>query len=388
MPQQKKDYYEVLGVDRNATADQIKSEYRKKAKKYHPDLNPGDKQAEEMFKEVNEAYEVLSDKEKRARYDQFGHAGVDPSYGAGSGFGSGAGFAGMDLDDLFGSMFGSAFGFGGRSARRQNPNAPRKGSDVHAGVTLSFMEAAKGCKKTIVVNAMESCEKCSGSGAAPGSEVRTCPDCGGTGYITVQQQGIFGATMQTTKPCPHCAGKGRIIDKPCPDCGGQGKVRRRRKLEITIPAGIDDDQSLSIRGKGDAGTNGGPNGDVIVVVSVKPDELFERRRYDVFVTVPVKYSEAALGCEITVPTVDGKRKFTIPAGTQSGATFRLRGQGIQYLGGKGRGDQYVEVAIEVPQKLTREQRQRLSEFDSSLSDRNLENHKRFNDLMKKTFGKE
>ena len=386
MPQQKKDYYEVLGVDRNASQDDIKKEYRKKAKKYHPDLNPGDKQAEEMFKELGEAYEVLSDKDKRARYDQFGHAGVDPSYGAGSGFGGGFGGA-MDLEDLFGSFFGSSFGFGG-SQRRQNPNAPKRGADVHAGVTLTFMEAAKGCKKTITVNAMDTCERCHGSGAAEGSSVKTCEHCGGSGFVTVQQQSIFGATMQTTKPCPHCGGKGKTIEKPCPDCGGQGRVRRHRKLEVTIPAGIDNDQSLSIRGKGDAGTNGGPAGDVIVVITVKPDPLFERRRYDVFVTVPIKYSEAALGTEITVPTVDGKIKFEIPDGTQPGATFRLRGKGIQYLGGKGRGDQYVEVAIEVPRKLSRDQKQRLADFDESLSDKNLENHKRFKDLMKKTYGKD
>ena len=376
MPQQKQDYYDLLGVDKNATQDQIKSEYRKKAKKYHPDLNPGNKEAEEKLKEINEAYEVLSDPEKRKRYDQFGHAGVDPSYGGG-GYGSAAGFD-VDLNDIFNSFFGSSFGFGNRT---QNASGARRGGDVHASVTLSFLEAARGCKKSVTVNATDTCERCHGSGAAEGSTVKSCSACGGSGYITVQRPGIFGATMQTTKPCPTCSGKGKIIESPCTECGGEGRVRRRRRLEINIPAGIDDDQSLSIHGKGDAGTGGGPAGDVIVVVSIRPDKIFERRRYDVFVTVPVSYADAALGCSVTVPSVDGKIQFDLPAGTQPGSSFRLRGKGIQYLNGKGKGDEYVEIAVEIPKKLTREQKQRLKDFENSLSDKNLEDRKRFRDIM-------
>lgn len=386
---EKRDYYEVLGVDRNATEDQIKAEYRKKAKKYHPDLHPDDPTAEAKFKELGEAYEVLSDKEKRARYDQFGHAGVDPSYGAGSygGGGFGGGFD-VDLGDIFNSFFGGGFG-GGSTRTRGSASTAKRGGDIHVSVPLTFMEAAHGCTKTISFSVMDTCPDCAGSGAAPGSAPVTCERCHGSGYVTVQQQSMFGTVMRSTRPCPDCGGKGKKIEHPCAKCGGSGHVRTKRKLDVRIPAGIDDDQSLSVRGRGDAGINGGPAGDVIVVISVRPDPLFERRRYDVYVSVPISYAQASLGDEITVPTIDGKIKFTVPDGTQPGTMFRLRGKGIPYLNNSGRGDQYVEVTIEVPKKLNREQKASLKDFEATLSvDKNYDKRKSFADRIKKAFGKD
>ncbi len=386
---QKRDYYEVLGVNKNASEQEIKSAYRKNAKKYHPDLNPNDKVAEEKFKEASEAYEVLSDQTKKSRYDQFGHAGVDPSYGAGGGgFGGFGGFGGsaggmeLDLGDIFGSIFGD--GFSGRSSRTANPNAPKKGSDIRISIPLSFMEAAKGCVKTVQVNVMENCPDCSGTGAAKGTSPNVCSDCGGRGFNYVQQRTMFG-TMQSTQPCRKCNGKGKTIEKKCPKCMGDGRVKTNRRLEVKIPAGIDDDQSLSIRGRGDAGINGGPSGDVIAVISVRPDILFERRRFDVLVTVPLTFSEAALGIKMEVPTVEGKISLNIPAGTQSGAIFRLKEKGIQYLNGRGKGDLYVTVNVEVPKKLSRDQQAALSAFEKSLKiDKNYEQRKSFEERMKKS----
>lgn len=372
----KRDYYEVLGVAKGASDDQLKSAYRKQAKKYHPDLHPGDAEAEAKFKEVNEAYEVLSNKEKRARYDQFGFAGVDPSYGAGAG---GAGFGGfgggVDLGDIFGDLFGGGFGFGG-SAGRSNPNAPRKGADIRVGVTISFMEAVHGCTKTITVNKQDTCTECGGTGAARGTSPETCPDCGGRGYVMRQMRTPFGV-MQSQEPCPRCGGKGKIVKTPCAACRGSGRTSSRKKLEVQIPAGINDDQSIALRGQGDAGTNGGPAGDAIVIVTVQPDAMFERDGYNVWVTVPITYSQAVLGADVVVPTVDGKVEYTVPEGTQSGTTFRLRGKGIQYLGGRGKGDQYVRVMVEIPKKLNRHQRDALKAFEESLKDENYEQRKGF-----------
>ena len=386
----KRDYYEVLGVDRNASDDQIKSAYRKLAKKYHPDLNPDDKSAEAKFKELGEAYEILSDKDKKARYDQFGHAGVDPSYGAAGGYGAG-GFGGgfdMDLGDIFGSIFGSGFGgFGGGNTRRSSSaNAPRRGGDVRVSLPLTFLEAAHGCVKTININAMESCSECSGSGAAKGTSPVTCSTCGGTGHVTVQQS-MFGTVMRSSKPCPDCGGKGKRIEKPCPKCQGGGRVKTKRKLEINIPAGINDEQSLSLRGRGDAGLNGGPSGDVIVIITIRPDLLFERRDFDVYVTVPISFTDAALGGEIVVPTIDGKIKFTVPDGTQPDAVFRLRGKGIKHINSSSRGDQYVTVVVEVPKKLSKEQKESLKSLENSLTvDKNYDKRKSFVDRLKKVFG--
>ena len=371
----KRDYYEVLGIAKGASEAEIKSAYRKLAKKYHPDLNPGDKAAEEKFKEVGEAYEVLSDPDKKAKYDQFGFAGVDPSYGAGAGgAGFGGGFGGVDLGDIFGDIFGGGFGFGG--GQRANANAPRKGADQRVSVVLSFMEAAHGCTKTITLTRQETCPDCGGTGAAKGTSPETCPDCGGRGYVLRQTRTPFGV-MQSQQPCARCGGKGKIVKTPCGHCHGSGRTPVKKKLEVRIPAGINDDQSIALRGQGDAGANGGPNGDVIVIVTVRPDPMFERDGYDVWVTVPITYSQAVLGADVVVPTVDGKVEYTVPEGTQSGTTFRLRGKGIQYLGGRGRGDQYVKVTVEIPKKLTRAQRDALKAFEDSLKDDNYEQRKGF-----------
>ena len=385
---EKRDYYEVLGVPKTASDDEIKKAYRKLAKKYHPDLNPGDKTAEEKFKEVGEAYEVLSDKDKKARYDQFGHAGVDPNYGAGAGAGGfGGGFGGgIDLDDILGSMFGGGFGGFGGSRQRANPNAPRRGGDIRVSLVLSFMEAVHGCAKTVSVSRQDTCPECGGTGAARGTSAETCPDCRGTGYVTVQQRTPFGV-MQSTQPCRKCGGKGKIIKTPCSKCHGSGKTASTKRVEVKVPAGIDDDQSLRLAGLGDAGTNGGPSGDLIVIVTVRPDAMFERDGYDVHVTVPITYSQAVLGSETVVPTIDGKVQYTVPEGTQSGTTFRLRGQGIQYVNGRGRGDQYVHVVVEIPKKLTRTQREALKKFEDSLKEENYEQRKGFFKSLRDKFEK-
>ena len=388
----KRDYYEVLGVAKNATDNELKSAYRKQAKKYHPDLNPGDKAAEASFKEVNEAYEVLSDKEKRARYDQFGFAGVDPNYGAGAGAGGfgggfggfGGGFGGVDLGDIFGDIFGG--GFGGGFGGRANPNAPRKGADVRVGVTLSFMEAVHGCTKTINITKQDTCTECGGSGAAKGTSPETCPDCNGSGQVTRNIR-MGGMVMQQRQPCSRCGGKGTIVKTPCGHCHGSGKVSVRKTLEVNIPAGINDDQSIALRGQGDAGVNGGPAGDVIVIVTVRPDPMFERDNYDVWVHVPITFSQAVLGAAIEVPTVDGKVEYNVPEGTQSGATFRMRGKGVPYLGGHGRGDQYVKVNVEIPKKLSRSQREALKAFEDTLKDENYEQRKGFFKNLKDMFDK-
>ena len=381
--QKKRDYYEVLGIGKNATDAEIKSAYRKLAKKYHPDLNPGNKEAEEKFKEVNEANDVLSDPQKRQRYDQFGFAGVDPNYAAANGGGAGGfggGFGGVDLGDIFGDIFGGGFGggfsgFGGGSSTR-TANAPRKGHDIQASVILTFEEAAHGCSKKITINRQDTCPDCGGTGAAKGTSPETCPDCGGRGYVVTQQRTPFGV-MQSQQPCSHCGGRGTIIRNPCKTCRGTGKTAARKSLEINIPAGIDDDQNIALRGQGDAGSNGGPAGDVIVHVTVKADPMFERDGYDVTIHVPITFSQAVLGDDVEVPTVDGRIVQHIPEGTQSGTKFRLRGQGIQYLNGRGRGDQYVIVDVEIPKKVTRAQREALKAFEDSMKEDNYEKRKGF-----------
>ena len=380
---EKRDYYEVLGIGKNATDAEIKSAYRKLAKKYHPDLNPGDKEAEEKFKEVNEANDVLSDPQKRQRYDQFGFAGVDPNYAAANGGGAGGfggGFGGVDLGDIFGDIFGGGFGggfsgFGGGSSTR-TANAPRKGHDIQASVILTFEEAAHGCSKKITINRQDTCPDCGGTGAAKGTSPETCPDCGGRGYVVTQQRTPFGV-MQSQQPCSHCGGRGTIIRNPCKTCRGTGKTAARKSLEINIPADIDDDQNIALRGQGDAGSNGGPAGDVIVHVTVKADPMFERDGYDVTIHVPITFSQAVLGDDVEVPTVDGRIVQHIPEGTQSGTKFRLRGQGIQYLNGRGRGDQYVIVDVEIPKKVTRAQREALKAFEDSMKEDNYEKRKGF-----------
>ena len=381
----KRDYYDVLGVDKSVSEDDLKKAYRKAAKKYHPDLNPGDEAAAESFKEVNEAYEVLSDKEKRARYDQFGHAGVDPNFGSGgggygSGFGGGFGDFG-DLGDIFGSFFGGGFGGG---SRRSNPNAPRRGNDTSATVNLSFEEAAKGCKKTVKVTKIENCKECGGTGAKKGTSPKTCPVCHGTGQVSATQRTPFGV-MQTQKPCDHCRGTGKIIENPCNICNGKGRIRHTVEENIEIPAGIDDGQVINLRGGGDSGVNGGPSGDLRINVNVRPHPVFIRDGFDVYCEIPITFTQAALGAEITVPTLDGKVKFTIHEGTQPGDEFKLRGKGIQRLNYSGKGDQYVKISVEIPKELSKEQKEKLKEFDSIANDKNYKKRKTFMDKLKDLF---
>ncbi len=353
----KRDYYEVLGVDKSASDDEIKKAYRKKAKEFHPDLHPGDKEAEDKFKEANEAYEVLSDPDKKSKYDRFGHAGVDPNYGAG---GPGGGFGGMDFDlgDIFGSFFGGGFG-GGRQA---NPNAPRRGSDTQARVTLSFEEAAKGCKKKVEFTRIELCPECHGSGAASGTSPETCPDCHGRGQVNVQQRTPFGV-IQTSKSCSRCGGKGQIIKTPCSKCKGKGAVSKKVTLEVDIPAGIDDRQVLNVGGQGNSGANGGPSGNLHVTVLVRPHPFFERDGYDVWCEVTISFAQAALGDTLEVPTLEGKVRYDVPAGTQPGTVFKLKGRGIQSLNGRGKGDQLVRLIVDVPKNLTSRQKELLREFE-------------------------
>ena len=366
MASEKRDYYEVLGVKKDATADEIKKAYRKLAKENHPDLHPGDKACEERFKEVNEAYEVLSDEEKRKKYDQFGHAAFDPNAGYGAG-GFGGGFGGFgdfgDLGDIFGS-FGDIFGFGGGGAQRSNPNAPRKGDNIRSSVSISFEEAAFGCEKEITIGRVEQCPDCKGTGCQPGTTPEVCPDCKGTGTVRTTQRTPFGM-VQSTGACPKCKGTGKIIHQPCKTCRGMGMIRRQPKVKVTIPAGIDDGQAISQRGKGNAGANGGPAGDLLVSVIVRPHARFERDGNSVLLQQPISFAQAALGAEIEVPTLDGNVKMTVPEGTQPGATFRLRGKGIPYLRGSGRGDQFVTVDVVVPKNLTGSQKELLRQYAAS-----------------------
>ena len=333
MAQEKRDYYEVLGVSKGASDAEIKKAYRKLAMKYHPDYNPGDKNAEEKFKEVNEANEVLSDPKKRQLYDQYGFAGVDPAYAAQNGGGPGAGgfggFGGdgVDLGDIFGDIFGGGFGGFGGSSRRANPNAPRKGQDIRVRITLSFDEAVHGCKKNIT--------------------------------ITRQQE--------------------------CTECHGSGTIAVKKTLEANVPAGIDDDQGFRLSGMGNAGTNGGPAGDVIVAVTVQPSEVFQRDENNIYVVFPITYSQAVLGDTITVPSIDGKVEVNVPEGTQSGTTFRLRGKGVQYVNGRGRGDMYVKCEVEIPKKLSRTQREALKKFEGTLKEDNYEKRKGFFKKLKDMF---
>ena len=376
----KRDYYEVLGVQKGASEEEIKKAYKKMARKYHPDLNPGDKDAEEKFKEVNEAYEVLSDSEKKARYDQFGFAGVDPNFGAGGGgYGGGAGFDFGDLGDIFGSFFGG--GFGGGQTRR-NPNAPHRGESIRMNLTISFEEAAFGCEKELELDRYESCETCRGSGAAPGTSPETCPDCGGSGVVQTRRQTPMGV-FASTAPCSRCGGRGKIIKEPCKDCRGSGMVRRRRKIQASVPAGIDNGQTISIRGQGHAGKNGGPAGDLLVTITVRPHELFRREGTSVLCEAPITFPQAVLGAELEIPTIDGKVKYDIPEGTQSGTTFRLKGKGIPALNGRGRGDQYVTVYIETPRNLNREQKEALKKFAEAVGENNYEERKSFFRKFKK-----
>ena len=376
MAEQKRDYYEVLGVSRGASEAEIKKAYRKLAKENHPDLHPGDKEAEARFKEVNEAYEVLSDADKKARYDQYGHAGVDPNFGAGGGFDGSFDFG--DLGDIFGSFFGGGFGGG----RRTNPNAPQRGESIRVSLAISFEEAAFGCEKSVTVERMETCETCHGNGCAPGSTPEVCPECHGTGTVQVRRQTPMGV-FATSSPCTRCGGKGKIIHQPCKDCHGTGAVRKRKTIQASIPAGIDNGQTISIRGQGNAGKNGGPAGDLLITITVRPHELFRREGTSVLCEAPITFAQAVLGAELEIPTIDGKVKYELPEGTQSGTTFRLKGKGIPALNGRGRGDQYVTVYIETPRNLNKEQKEALKKFAESMGDSNYEARPKFFKKFKK-----
>ena len=379
---EKRDYYEVLGIQKGASEAEIKSAYRKLAKKYHPDLNPDNPEAEAKFKEINEANDVLSDPDKRARYDQFGHAGVDPSYAGGAGgYSYGGGFGGfdggIDLGDIFDSIFG-----GGGSTRRANPNAPVRGSDITVSLEISFMEACKGVSHDIEITRSETCDSCNGSGAKSGTTAKTCPDCHGTGYVKVTQRTMLGS-MSTQRPCTKCGGKGKIIETPCPSCNGNGRVQKRKKVTVNVPAGIAGGQTLTIRGEGHAGANGGSKGDLNVRISVRKDNLFDRKGDDIWVELPVSYTQAALGDEVTVPTIDGNVTYRIPEGTQPGDVLRLRGKGVQHCQREGRGDMLVRVVIEVPKKLTKAKRELLQKLESELSEKNFEKKSGFKEKLKK-----
>ncbi|MFR6066241.1 MAG: molecular chaperone DnaJ [Eubacterium sp.] len=382
MPEEKRDYYEVLGVQKGASEDEIKKAYRKTAKKYHPDLHPNDKEAEEKFKECNEAYEVLSDPQKKARYDQFGFAGVDPNYGAGGagGYGGGYGFDGdIDLGDIFSSFFGGG-GFGGFGGR--NPNAPQKGRDIQIRLSLTFEEAAKGCKKEVDVPRVEDCSECGGTGAAKGTTAKTCTQCGGKGYVNVQNR--MGFTVVTSqRTCNACGGRGKIIETPCHKCSGKGKVRRKNKITVDVPAGIDEDRIINMRGFGDAGFNGGPTGDLKVVVDIKPHPYFKRDGYNVWYEKHVSMVQAALGDELTVPTLDGNVKYNMPAGTQPNDVFKLKGKGIQRLNSVGRGDQLVRIIVDIPKNLSDEQKQLLMQFDKNYTPHKGASKEGFFDKFKK-----
>ncbi len=351
----KRDYYEVLGVSRDATQEEIKKAYRKLARQYHPDANPNDKDAEAKFKEITEAYEVLSDPEKRAQYDRFGHAATGAQgFGGFEGFGGFGGF-GTDfggLGDIF-DMF-----FGGTSRHRRGPE---KGEDIRVDLELSFKEAAFGLEKDIRVPRMEPCSTCNGTGAAPGTRPVTCPVCGGSGQIQFAQSTPFGRMFQT-RTCDRCRGAGRIIEKPCANCHGSGQVRRTRTIHIKIPAGVDDGTRLRVAGEGEAGLRGGPPGDLYVYIHVRPHKIFKREGNDVIMELPISFAQAALGDEVEVPTLEGKATIRIPEGTQHGTIFRLRGKGIPDLRGYGRGDQLVQVKVVTPTRLTEEQKKLLRQF--------------------------
>ena len=380
MAENKRDYYEVLGVEKGASADEIKKAYRKSAMKYHPDRNPGDKEAEEKFKELGEAYEVLSDDDKRARYDQFGFAGVDPNYGGGAGYGGGfGGFGGFgDFGDIFGEFFG------GGSRRGRSQNVPRRGDDIGIRLEVTFEEAAFGVEKELTYHRIENCSACNGSGSADG-KVETCSQCQGTGQVRTMQN-FMGMQMQSQTTCPSCNGRGKIIKNPCATCRGKTKVRKSRTVKAKVPAGIDHGQSFRIRGEGCVGSNGGPNGDVLVETIIKPHPIFQRRGMDVICEVPITFTQAALGAQIQVPTLDGKETYEIPEGTQTGRQFVLGGKGIPQVGNpKRRGNHYFNVVVETPTKLTREQKELLRKLDDSLDTKSNPKRKKFFDTLKDFF---
>lgn len=356
----KKDYYDTLGVSKSATDADIKKAFRKLAKQYHPDANPGDKAAEQKFKEVNEAYEVLSDADKKAKYDQFGHAAFEQG-GGGGGYYSSADF---DMGDIFGSVFGDFFG-GGASRR---PQGPTRGADVRTSIVITFEEAFYGVTKEIQINALENCETCKGTGAKPGTYAETCKHCHGTGQERVIQQTMFGS-MTNIRTCSICGGTGKVIKEKCTDCNGAGKVRKLKKLQVEVPRGIDNGQSIRLSGKGEPGDKGGPNGDLFVTVTVRPHNLFQRKGTDLYCEVPISFAQAALGADITIPTIDSEIEFNIKEGTQTGSVITLKDKGfVNIRNNKLRGNLYVTVKVETPTKLTSRQKELLKEFANEAGD--------------------
>lgn len=371
-----KDLYEILGIGKNATDDEIKKAYRNLAKKYHPDVNPGNKEAEQKFKEINEAYQILSDPQKRAQYDQFGSSAFEQG-----GFGQGdydfGGFSG------FGDIFSDIFDMFGGGTRRNT--GPQKGKDIRYDMMLTFEEAAFGVEREIEIERYEECDKCNGSGAKAGTKAETCPVCHGTGEVRVTQNTPLGRIVNV-RTCSRCHGEGKIINEPCTKCNGTGKIRKTRKIKVNIPAGIDDGQMVSLRGEGEPGARGGARGDLFIVIRVKPHKIFIRDGYNVLLKMPISFAEAALGAEMKVPTIDGNVIYNIPEGTQTGTKFRLKGKGIPYINGRGRGDQIVEVYIDVPRKLTERQKELLREFQQLDNIENSKEGKSFFQKVKDAFG--
>lgn len=386
----KRDYYEVLGLQKGASDAEIKKAYRKMAKQYHPDLNPDNPEAAEKFKEINEANQVLTDPEKRAKYDQFGHAGVDPSYGGGANFSGG--FGGMDLGDIFADIFGGGgfggFGGFGGGSRTSSATAPRRGTDITVALEVDFMEACKGVSHDITINVQDECPDCKGSGAKAGTSAKTCPECNGRGVVTVQQRTPLGV-MQTQRNCSKCGGKGKIIENPCGKCFGTGKYSSKKTVSVKVPAGIDDGVTLNVRGQGNVGSNGGARGDLKVRLSVREDPVFERDGNNIWIDFPITFSQAVNGAEVEVPTIDGMVSYKVPAGTQPGTVFRLRGKGVQKLqrAEGDRGDQMVKINVEVPKKLSKKQREALEAFEATLGEENYEKRQSFFDKIKNKFSK-
>ena len=363
MAENKRDYYEVLGVDRGADEATIKKAYRQLAKKYHPDMNPGDKEAEKKFKEASEAYAVLSDAEKRRQYDQFGHAAFEQGGGGAGGFG-GFDFNGGDMGDIFGDIFGDLFGDG--RSRRAN-NGPMKGANVRTAVRITFEEAVFGCEKQLDLNLKDECTTCHGTGAKPGTSPETCPKCGGKGQIVYTQQSLFG-TVRNVQTCPDCNGSGKIVKEKCADCHGSGYITNRKKIAVTIPAGIDNGQSIRIREKGEPGVNGGPRGDLLVEVQVERHPIFQRQDMNIYSTAPVTFAQAALGGQIHITTVDGDMAYDIKPGTQTDTKIRLKGKGVPSLRNKNiRGDHYVTLVVQVPTKLNEEAKEYLRKYDEAVN---------------------
>lgn len=379
---EKRDYYEVLGLKKGASDDEIKKAFRKMAMKYHPDKNPGDKEAEEKFKEINEAYSVLSDPDKKSKYDRFGHAGVDPNGFGGGGFG-GFGGGGFGFDDIF-DMFGGAFGGFGGGGQQRRANSPRKGKDLQKAITITFEEAAFGTKKTIELSKYVACSTCNGEGTKPGTSKKTCPKCNGTGQISQMQRTPFGQ-FQSVTTCDQCGGTGQVIEEACLDCKGTGRIRKNVTITVDIPAGVDNESVIPIRGQGEPGYNGGPAGDLYIVLNVKPHKVFKRQGADLYLEIPISFDQAALGAEIIVPSLEGKVSYKIPAGTQPGTTFRLKEKGIKYLKREAKGDLYVKVNLEVPTKLNHKQKKAIEEMGKAVTEDCYQKKSGFAEKIKELF---